>query len=168
MKKISFMIFYILLKNIPGNIYINKLRGMVIGMYAQGTKKNLQIGRAVNIPSPSSLIIGDDVVINSEVYLISGDSTITIGDGCLLAPRCFIQTQNHNYENKSLSIRNQGAINKAVLIGSDCWLACNVVELPGVIINKGCVIGASAVVTKNTESYTVYAGVPAKPLKKRI
>ena len=104
MKKISFMIFYILLKNIPGNIYINKLRGMVIGMYAQGTKKNLQIGRAVNIPSPSSLIIGDDVVINSEVYLISGDSTITIGDGCLLAPRCFIQTQNHNYENKSLSI----------------------------------------------------------------
>ncbi len=167
MKKIIFIIFYLLLKNIPGNIYINLLRGKVIGVYAKGTKRNFQVGRAVNIPHPESLVIGNDVVINAEVYLVSSESKITIGDGCLIAPRCFIQTMNHYYENKKIFINKQGVQHAPIIIGADCWLGYNSVILSGVNIQRGCVIGASSVVTKNTESYSVYAGVPAKKIKNR-
>ena len=37
----------------------------------------------------------------------------------------------------------------------------------GVTIAKGCVIGANAVVTKDTEPFGIYVGVPAKKIKNR-
>ena len=46
-------------------------------------------------------------------------------------------------------------------------VGASVTILPGVTLREGSVIGAGSVVTKSTEPWTVYAGVPAKPLKKR-
>ena len=39
--------------------------------------------------------------------------------------------------------------------------------MPGVIISKGTVVLPGAVVTKNTESFTVYGGVPARKVSNR-
>ncbi|OGF64203.1 hypothetical protein A2661_00465 [Candidatus Giovannonibacteria bacterium RIFCSPHIGHO2_01_FULL_45_24] len=39
--------------------------------------------------------------------------------------------------------------------------------LPGVTLREGSVVGAGAVVTKDTEPWTIYAGSPARPVKKR-
>jgi acetyltransferase-like isoleucine patch superfamily enzyme len=38
---------------------------------------------------------------------------------------------------------------------------------PGTRIEDGCSIGAMSLVTKSTEPYTVYVGVPAKKIKSR-
>lgn len=46
-------------------------------------------------------------------------------------------------------------------------LGTNVVVLPGVTLGEGSVVGACSFVTKDTEPWTIYAGVPAKPIKKR-
>jgi acetyltransferase-like isoleucine patch superfamily enzyme len=43
----------------------------------------------------------------------------------------------------------------------------NVVIMPGVVLREGSVIGAGSVVRHSTEPWTVYVGVPARPLKKR-
>lgn len=43
----------------------------------------------------------------------------------------------------------------------------NAVIMPGVTIAEGSVIGACALVTKDTEPWTVYTGVPARPVKMR-
>jgi len=40
--------------------------------------------------------------------------------------------------------------------------------MSGVKIADGCVIGAGAIVTKNTEPCTIYAGVPAKKISARV
>ena len=47
-------------------------------------------------------------------------------------------------------------------IGSDVWIGTKAVVRDGVTIGHGCVIGAGAVVTKDTEPYGIYVGVPAK------
>jgi galactoside O-acetyltransferase len=43
----------------------------------------------------------------------------------------------------------------------------NVVILPGVTLGEGSVVGACALVNKSTEPWTIYVGIPAKPVKAR-
>lgn len=52
-------------------------------------------------------------------------------------------------------------------IEDDVWIASCCVVLPGCRIRKGSVIAAGAVVTCDTEAYGVYAGNPARLIKKR-
>ena len=47
-------------------------------------------------------------------------------------------------------------------IGNDVWIEANVCICRGVRIGNGAVIAAGAVVTKDVEPYTIFAGVPAK------
>ena len=40
--------------------------------------------------------------------------------------------------------------------------------MPGIRIKQGCVVGAGAVLTKDTDTLGIYAGNPARYIKKRI
>jgi serine acetyltransferase len=42
------------------------------------------------------------------------------------------------------------------------------VVLPGVKIETGAAVGAGAVVSRDVEPYTVVAGIPAKPIRRRF
>ena len=52
-------------------------------------------------------------------------------------------------------------------IGSDVWLGANAVVLPGVTIADGTVVSAGAVVTKDTEPYSIVGGIPATKIGMR-
>ena len=52
--------------------------------------------------------------------------------------------------------------------GNDVWIGQNAVILPGVHIGDGAIIGANSVVGSDIAPYTVVAGNPAKPLRKRF
>lgn len=54
-----------------------------------------------------------------------------------------------------------------IVVGSDVWIGFEALILSGVHIGDGAVIGARAVVTKDVAPYTVVAGSPAKPIRKR-
>lgn len=47
------------------------------------------------------------------------------------------------------------------------WIGMRALLLPGVRVGEGAVVGAGAVVTRDVEPYTIVAGNPAKPLRKR-
>ena len=53
-------------------------------------------------------------------------------------------------------------------IGKDVFIGAKAIVLPGLFLADGTVIGAGAVVTKDTEPYGIYGGNPAKYLKKRV
>ena len=46
-------------------------------------------------------------------------------------------------------------------------LGTNVVVYPGVTLAEGSVIGSCSLVTKDTQPWTIYYGIPAKPVKMR-
>jgi phosphonate metabolism protein (transferase hexapeptide repeat family) len=53
-------------------------------------------------------------------------------------------------------------------IGHDTWIGHNAVIKPEVTIGHGAVIAAGAVVTKDVAPYTIVAGLPATPIRKRF
>jgi 2-polyprenyl-3-methyl-5-hydroxy-6-metoxy-1,4-benzoquinol methylase len=53
-----------------------------------------------------------------------------------------------------------------VIIGEDSWVGSNVIIYPGITIGKCAVLAAGSVITKDVESYTIVAGIPAKILRK--
>ena len=54
------------------------------------------------------------------------------------------------------------------IVGNDVWLGYQCLIMPGVTIGDGACIGSRAIVTKDVEPYTIVAGVPARPIRKRF
>lgn len=64
--------------------------------------------------------------------------------------------------------QNDMPIKGDTIIGNDVWIGQNVTILPGVHIGDGVIIGANSVVGSNVDPYTIVAGNPAKPIRKRF
>lgn len=90
---------------------------------------------------------------------------VCIGNHVNLAQGITITALNHNFEDSSKRIDEQGISTKPVVVGDDVWIGANAVVLPGVTIGSHCVVAAGAVVTKDVPDHTLVGGVPAKIIK---
>lgn len=149
------------LKVIPGRIGCF-VRNMALP-YKKG--KNVRVWNGVQIDSPSKLQIGNNVSINRNCVIHAGGQ-VEIADDVLIGPNVVIYSQNHNFNKNAILIRNQGYSCKKVTIGSNVWLAANVIVLPGVSICNDVVIAAQSVVSKSIEKPGVYGGNPLRFIKK--
>lgn len=112
------------------------------------------------------LRIGNHVGITQNCF-IGVRGPVVIGDHTILGPGVSIHAENHIFESTHIPIKDQGETRKGITIGEDCWIGAKAIILDGVTIGRGSVIAAGAVVTKDVESYSVVAGVPAKMISVR-
>lgn len=110
--------------------------------------------------------IGNNVGINRDCY-IAVRGKIKIGDNVIFGPGVKIFSENHNFSDLNIPIKNQGVTHLDVELENDIWLGANCVILPGVKIESGAIIAAGAIVSNDVKSNTIVGGVPAKILKKR-
>jgi len=97
---------------------------------------------------------------------------VTIGDNVFFGPNCTLATALHSLDPSERNIRRRedGSLydleyGKPITIGSDCWIASNVVICAGVTIGNNVVIGAGSVVTRDIPDNCVVAGSPARKIK---
>lgn len=125
-----------------------------------------------------SSVIEDYSIINNAVGDISiGDHTriglgntiigpVHIGNDVILAQNVVISALNHNYQDITNCITNQGVNVAEVTIDSNVWVGANCVILSGVHIGEHVVVGAGSIVTKDIPPYCVVVGNPARVIKK--
>ncbi|WP_459558045.1 acyltransferase [Lacunimicrobium album] len=89
---------------------------------------------------------------------------MSIGDNTLIGPNVLIYSQNHRFRGEGL-ISSQGYDRKPVSIGSNVWIAANVLIMPGVNIGDNAVIAAGSIVTKDVPGNHLLHGDRAKHLK---
>ena len=105
------------------------------------------------IGGPKSILkIGSFITIGAGSKILCGSDNFS-GDGLVSAPGIPFEYTSVNFTHVTLEDFSNLCVNSVVL--------------PGVTIGEGSVIGACALVTKDTEPWTVYMGVPARPVKKR-
>ncbi len=87
---------------------------------------------------------------------------IEIGENVRIGPGVKVISASHNITN--YDIHDSAA---PIKIENDCWLAANVVILPGVHLKEHTIVAAGAVVNKSfDEGNCILGGVPAKIIKR--
>ena len=109
------------------------------------------------------VIIGDYTRVGLHNTIIG---PVTIGSHVNLAQGITVTALNHNFDDTTKRIDEQGIATKPVVISDDVWIGANAVILPGVTIGRHVVVAAGAVVTKDVPDNTIVGGVPATIIKK--
>jgi acetyltransferase-like isoleucine patch superfamily enzyme len=100
--------------------------------------------------------------------VIFGRGGLRIGDHVLIGHHAAIYSSQHRWDlDPDIPIIYQGQQPAPVWIGDDVWIGAHAVILPGVTIGTGTVVAAGAVVTGDTEPYSIVGGVPARPIGRR-
>lgn len=116
--------------------------------------------------SGSNLVIKENSYINRRCLIDTCHGNIKIGRNVGIAYDCKLITTSHMFDNAQK--RTGNVITENIEIGDGVWVGTGSIILPGVTIQNGVVIAAGSVVTKNCKENYLYAGIPAKPIKKLL
>ena len=153
---------------------------------------NVHISDKASIYNPGGIVIGNNVRIDDFSVISAGEGGVEIGDYVHIAVFCSligagritlsdfvgvssrvsVYSSNDDYTGAALTgplvpnelrkVRSADVFfEKHVIVGAGS------VILPGVTLKEGAAVGALSLVAKDCEEFTVYSGVPAKPLKVR-
>ena len=138
--------------------------------------KNFHLGRNVFIWAKEKVEIGDNCYIGRNSSI---ETNCIIGDNVLIANNvAIVGRYDHNYQQIGIPIRlasqirdenySWKGIHAITIIGSDVWIGYGCIIMSGVHIADGTIVAAGSVVTRDTEPYTIIAGVPARKVKNRF
>lgn len=99
--------------------------------------------------------------------VLYGWGGLKIGPYCNIAAHVVLATVGHHEEITDRPMALTGEKAGPITLVEDVWIAANATVCAHTTIAKGCVIAANAVVTRDTEPMGIYAGIPAKFLRKR-
>lgn len=138
--------------------------------------KNFHCARGVFIWGRNKIVIGDNFYIGKYSSI---ETDCIIGNNVIIANHVgIVGKYDHNYQEVGIPVRlasqirdknyNWKGINNLTIIEDDVWIGFGAIIMSGVKIAKGSIIAAGAIVTKDTEPYSIYAGVPAKKITTRF
>ncbi|EGO62293.1 acyltransferase [Acetonema longum] len=118
------------------------------------------------------IAIGRNVHIAAYCNVAGADEGITFEDFSGLAYHCNVFTRSDDYSgetmtNPTVPAKYKNVKKAAVRIGRHVIVGTGSAIFPGVTVAEGCSVGSLSVVTRSTEPWMIYAGVPAKPIKQR-
>jgi len=99
--------------------------------------------------------------------VLYGWGGLKIGPYCNIAAHCVFATVGHDPDAKDKPMCLAPHKAGPITLVEDVWLCANVTITADVTLAKGTIIGANAVVTKDTQERGLYVGVPARKLRER-
>lgn len=104
--------------------------------------------------------VGDNVCWNHCCY-IDSKGGVSFGDYSMMTEYSRIFTHGHSESD------HEARSYAPVTIREYAKIYTNSTILPNVTIGKGAIVATGSVVTKDVEDFTLVAGIPAKPIRKR-
>lgn len=137
------------------------------GLWLEAVKEYAFAGQ-VFLPE---IIIGDRVSVGEYVH-IGCNHRIVIGDDVLMGSKIYITDHNHgvyrgeNTDSPAVPPADRRLTEgESVEIGARCWIGEFVTILPGVTIGEGAIIGSHSTVTHDIPANSIAVGSPARVIK---
>lgn len=141
------------------------LRYLFVKNLAKSCGDNVYIGSGVYLLNLPNISFGNNVSIHPMCY-IDGAGGVSIFNNISIAHSTSILSTNHTWSMPDVPIKYNPEHSEPVVIESDVWVGCGCRILAGVTIGMRSVIAAGAVLNKSVRGGAVYAGVPAREIKK--
>ncbi len=109
-----------------------------------------------NLECADGVTLGDD----AEIY---NPSLVLMGSHAIVSQHAYICGATHDYDDPAFPL-----ISFPMSLGAYCWVCARASVCPGINLGEGAVLGLGSVATRDLQPWTVYAGVPAKPVKQRV
>ena len=150
--------------NISGNISIGN--NVTINSGKMYNKIGGQTNTFLITSNNGRIIIGDNVGISNSTVI--SHERVTIEDDVMIGGNCKIyDTDFHSIKYEHRIEKPDIHINKKkVLIKKGAFIGAHSIILKGVIIGEKSIVGAGSVVTKSIPDNEIWAGNPAKFIKK--
>ena len=138
----------------------------------------IQIGSHVRIDDFCVLSAGEDgIFLGNYIHIacyssLIGKAAIVLADFSNISSRVSIYSSNDDYSgaymtNPMVPAEFTNIDSQPVTIGRHSIVGSGTVILPGVIMEEGSAVGALSLVTKNCDAFGIYAGTPARLIKRR-
>lgn len=168
MRRLFLMIYYIVASKLPdyafpGGLLFNAFRIWLLKRIIP-VGKHCRIQRQVYVGNGNNISIGNHCRINDHVKL----DNVKIGNYVMIARNTQVLGKMHKFDDLSTPMVLQKELTQQqTVIEDDVWIGLNVIIMPGLYIKKGSIVAAGAVLTKDTEPFGIYGGVPAKLIRFR-
>lgn len=133
----------------------------ILRLFGARIGKGVVLKPCINIKYPWKLEIGDYSWIGENVW-IDNLAEVKIGSHCCVSQGALLLCGNHDYSRESFDL-----MVGSITMEDGSWAGARTLLCPGTVLGSHSVLSAASVATGRLESYTIYRGHPAVPVKKR-
>ena len=144
-----------------GLLPINGLKISILRLFGARLGKGIVLKPSINIKYPWRLSIGDYAWIGEGVW-IDNLGQVEIGAHACLSQGCLLISGNHNYRAEKFDL-----LVGDIALEEGVWIGTKAVVCGGVRAGSHAVLSAGSVASSNLESWMIYRGNPAIPVRKR-
>ncbi|MDB5395219.1 MAG: putative colanic acid biosynthesis acetyltransferase [Rhodospirillales bacterium] len=141
--------------------FFNPWRRQVLRAFGARITSTARIHGSARIWYPANLVMAEHACLGPRVNCYSM-AKITLDAYALASQGAHLCAGTHDIDDQNFQL-----CVAPITIGKKAWIAAEAFVGPGVNVGEGAVLGARGVAFGDLEPWTVYAGNPAREIKKR-
>ena len=142
-----------------------KWRIALLRLFGAKVEWDANVYASVKVWAPWMLQMGHRACLGPEVICYNQD-WVVLEDDAIVSQYSYLCTAGHDTSHDNTA--DAGLITAPIVLKNKAWVGSRAFIGMGVEIGEGAVVGATASVYKNVESWTIVGGNPAKVIKKRV
>jgi len=136
-------------------------RRFLLRLFGAKLGTNTKISPTAQIWAPWNLIC-DSVVAIAADAVVYNPKPIHLGSHAILSQESYLCGATHDYDDPAFP-----TVSYPMKVGRYAWICARACVQPGVTVGDGAVLALGSVATRDLEPWTIYGGIPARPIKGR-
>lgn len=158
--RVAWQIVYVLLFR-PSPRPFHGWRALLLRCFGAKLGANCHVYPHARIWAPWNLHC-EEVVGIADDAIVYNPATIEIGSHATVSQQAYLCSATHDVHDPSFPM-----VTAPIRIGARAWICARSTVMPGVTVGTGAVLALGGVATRDLEPWTIYGGVPARPIGSR-